>query len=42
VSPFHHEANDAGLQYIYGARAGAMNFPIVEDHRLMWPRDKQD
>jgi len=25
---------------IYGARAGAINFPIVEDHWLMWPHDK--
>ena len=28
--------------YIYGARAGASNFPIVEDHWLMWLHDKQD
>jgi len=28
------------LACIYGADAGAINFPIVEDHWLMWPHDK--
>jgi len=39
VSVFRHEANDVGL-YIYGACAGAINFPILEDYWLMWPYDK--
>jgi len=39
VSVFLHEANDVGL-YINGARSGAINFPIVEDHWLIWPHDK--
>jgi len=28
--------------YTYGACAGAISFPIVEDHWLMWPHDKWD
>jgi len=38
VSVFLHEANDVGLGYICGVCA--INFPIVEDHWLMWPHDK--
>jgi len=41
MSVFRHEANDVAL-YIYGACAGTINFPILEDHWLMWPYDKQD
>jgi len=37
VSVFIHEDNQA---YIYDARAGAMKFPIVEVHWLMWPHDR--
>jgi len=28
------------LAYIYGFRAGASDFPTVDDHWLMWPHDK--
>ena len=41
MSVFRHEANDVGL-HIYGACAGAINFPILEDHWLMCPYDKYD